>query len=434
MARFFRYCFLGLVLASSLTAHASKKIITVAPSELKRVGQAGASPYAYEDSGTWINVLDVGPGRAKISVPTTEVRKYQWPSIKTGLKSALRSTPSAIITTAALAAIFDGLDWVLDPANNSIQKNIPSLPADSGVLWTASPSPLSNPSDACRSLMDQSGVWLLVGVVPVSPYIMRCKVQPYNDSTVYDGPVLYASGGCYETNSCLLVPSLYPVPWTEVDTVIDGISDKNVAVQTAPELLKRGLLPPFPVSPDTLTTSGPSSVPGETVTSTKTEGSDTTVTTTTTTNNLTYSPGYTTVNQTNVTTVYNNGALISTTTQTENSNTVTQPAESADADVPTDCEFMPTVCAFLDWFQEPASLDEPDLPVVDHLDGYSASIGSSAGVCPSPISVDLLAFGTVSVSYQPLCDFAAILRYLVLAGALLFAIYINMGIAKGGNS
>jgi len=91
---------------------------------------------------------------------------------------------------------------------------------------------------------------------------------------------------------------------------------------------------------------------------------------------------------------------------------------------------MPTVCAWLDWFKTPAPMPEPDMPQVvddEFIQEYTVSFGGS---CPAPRTV-YTQFGTLSLSWQPLCDLASIIRYLVIASASLYAAFIGLGISRG---
>ena len=52
---------------------------------------------------------------------------------------------------------------------------------------------------------------------------------------------------------------------------------------------------------------------------------------------------------------------------------------SPQIDIPTDCDFMPTVCAFLDWVKNDDTPEEPDLSALinnrDFTESYSISGG-----------------------------------------------------------
>lgn len=61
--------------------------------------------------------------------------------------------------------------------------------------------------------------------------------------------------------------------------------------------------------------------------------------------------------------------------------------------------------------------------------------GAGAGTCPADKTLSLSAMGrsfSVSVSYAPICSFMASMRYVVIAGALLLALFIAFGFRQGG--
>lgn len=92
-------------------------------------------------------------------------------------------------------------------------------------------------------------------------------------------------------------------------------------------------------------------------------------------------------------------------------------------EVPTDCDFMPTVCRFIDWFTEPdpeLSQDADFGQLIDTVDiERDFSVGSSTASCPSPFVINLSWVPSVEVSLQPFCDFADLLRPVLLALAYL---------------
>lgn len=120
---------------------------------------------------------------------------------------------------------------------------------------------------------------------------------------------------------------------------------------------------------------------------------------------------------------YKNGALTGTTT-TE----TTQPAASGGVvggggqaptvEIPTDCDFHPTLCKWLDWTKEEP--EEPDDNLSNLLKEVPISsktftISGGAAACPAPLVLNLSQFGSREVSYQPLCDLASTMKYLYLA-------------------
>ena len=192
----------------------------------------------------------------------------------------------------------------------------------------------------------------------------------------------------------------------ELQAFVDSLSDPNLAADAAPHVLDA--VPGSYDYPDGTDFTGPASIPGEPITTT-TQGPDgTTVTTSTPSYSFDYStnPLSITTTTNNTTTVYNNGTLVSTTTSTNAGTVVDAPPATEAPEVPTDCEFMPTVCEFIAWFKTPAPMPEPDMPEAvddDFQQTYSASFG---GACPAPRTVHTDNFGTLSISWQPICDLA----------------------------
>ena len=120
---------------------------------------------------------------------------------------------------------------------------------------------------------------------------------------------------------------------------------------------------------------------------------------------------------------YNNGALTGTTT-TE----TTQPSvgvgvvggggQAPTVEIPTDCDFHPTLCKWLDWTKEEP--EEPDDNLSNLLKevpiaSKTFTISGGAAACPAPLVLNLSQFGSREVSYQPLCDLASTMKYLYLA-------------------
>lgn len=134
---------------------------------------------------------------------------------------------------------------------------------------------------------------------------------------------------------------------------------------------------------------------------------------------------------------YKNGALTGTTT-TESSSSAGSGgggAQPPEIDIPTDCDFMPTVCAFLDWFKDDNLGDEPDLKSImkdDEDFEKTKTISFGSAVCPAPHTIHIPSLGmSVDLSFDFFCQFAIYAKALVLAAAYIFAAYISLGVARG---
>ncbi|AXH76039.1 MAG: TspB protein [Inoviridae sp.] len=109
--------------------------------------------------------------------------------------------------------------------------------------------------------------------------------------------------------------------------------------------------------------------------------------------------------------------------------------EKLEIDIPTDCDFMPTVCAFLEWFKDDDLGEDPDLSSIMKDDEEFAKtkvISFGAAVCPQPYTIHISSLSmSVDLSFEFFCQFAEYARALVLAAAYIFAAYISLGVARG---
>ncbi|AXH74103.1 MAG: TspB protein [Inoviridae sp.] len=109
--------------------------------------------------------------------------------------------------------------------------------------------------------------------------------------------------------------------------------------------------------------------------------------------------------------------------------------EKLEIDIPTDCDFMPTVCAFLEWYKDDDLGDDPDLASIMKDDEEFAKtkvISFGAAVCPQPYTIHISSLSmSVDLSFEFFCQFAEYARALVLAAAYIFAAYISLGVARG---
>lgn len=93
---------------------------------------------------------------------------------------------------------------------------------------------------------------------------------------------------------------------------------------------------------------------------------------------------------------------------------------------PIDCDFMPTVCRFINWFTEPDPelSQEPDLKQLMETfdpDESSYDFGPDTMACPEPYTIAFSLLPSVEVSLQPICDVVDRVRPLVLALAYIFS-------------
>lgn len=120
------------------------------------------------------------------------------------------------------------------------------------------------------------------------------------------------------------------------------------------------------------------------------------------------------------TTVTNNTTNVSTTTTTNNYDGTT--TTKAETDL---CKLHPTAAACL----ELGSLPTDTTPTVTSqpLNVSFSPPTSVAGSCPAPVTRSLTHGKTVTMSFQPTCDFASMMRPVIIAAAFLGAAFIVSG-------
>ncbi|MNG16967.1 Neisseria meningitidis TspB protein [compost metagenome] len=93
---------------------------------------------------------------------------------------------------------------------------------------------------------------------------------------------------------------------------------------------------------------------------------------------------------------------------------------------------MPTVCEFIDWVKTPFDEEEPDLSELIVDDDFERTINfASNATCPAPLDM-ATSQGTFQFSFVPACTFAGMIKPIIIIIALLSAIYINLGLVRGG--
>lgn len=459
MARFLCYC-LCVVFSLPALAFPAERVVVVEPGQITRTYTPGQSPYAFNDSRSWKEPVSTQSGR--VNVPVKTDRKYGFPSFRAGLKNALKINPARVIGGAVVAGAVGAVGWVMDQSTGQLKKPEYSFDSSLTLFWCGEPSAqyctgshalnrrFASPADAKPVLDDfycsQYGSSCATGSV-TSTMTVDASQATYLWSFPVVGQTYKISGGSnlYRHGSCssgfIYVPatgkcqshqptSYAPVTDSDIDQLTAGITSPGDAASIAPDVIEA--VPGSYDYPDGFDFSGPDSITGDPVVTTTTTPSGTEVSTTTPSYSFDYStnPLSITTTTTNTTTVYNNGTLVSTSTTTNNQGVVDASPEPS-SEVPTDCEFMPTVCEFIAWFKTPTAMPEPDLPVPvddEFKQTYSASFGGS---CPAPRQVHTDNFGTLSISWDPICQLAFYIKFLVVGGAALYAAYIGLGISRG---
>lgn len=444
MDRLFRYC-LCFLLSFPALAFSAQRVIVVEPSQITRTYEPGSGPYAFSDSRSWKEPVSTQSG-SRVELPVKTQRKYSWPSFRSGLKNALKLNPVRAAASAAVAGAVAAVGWVMSPENTGIQKSEPSLdPASTDsskgeYTWrvTNMPGNYSSPWVACEDFRVTRTAYVKTEV-SISGASGNCVFTNYSGVQISTAAFLTRSGSSCPADTtydplrgaCYPPDALVPVTDADLDSFVADWDDPLDAADAASEISD---IPGSFDYPDGYTFEGPSSIIGDPVVTTTTTPSGTEVTTNTPSYSFDYStnPLSITTTTTNTTTVYNNGTLVSTSTTTNNQGVVDVTPEPSQ-EIPTDCEFMPTVCEFIAWFKTPADMPDPDLPTPEDDEfkqTYSASFGGS---CPAPRTVHTDNFGTLSISWQPICDLAFYIKFLVIGGASLFAAYIGLGISRGNS-
>lgn len=432
-----RNCIFGLLFAASLSSHAAVRTVIVQPGEITPTYGPGVGGDAFIDGRDWNATVSDQKG-SRHTVPVTLEKKYSWPTFRGALKNALKVNPGQLALTGVVAGALAGVDWIMSPDNTQIQKKqdvpLPYTPASGQYAWALSnpngtpAAGFSSPTAACAVLNSMDPSRSHVPIPTADPLRFNCSNSTWW-TTRYGSAC--PSGSTYnpQQGTCT-TPQLLPVSDADLDSFVGSISDPSFAASAAPDILSS--VPGSFDYPDSETFGGPNSIelPSVETTSLDQVSGDTVVKQETTTLDLVYSknPLSVTATPTTVTNTYQNGTLINTTT-----NTVTGPTVDAQPlpEVPTDCEFMPTVCEWLAWFKEPMPMPEVDLPTPEDQDfeeTYSANFG---GGCPPPRQIALTLFPPVQFSWEPLCDFAGYLKFLVVGGAALMAAFIGLGISRG---
>lgn len=102
-------------------------------------------------------------------------------------------------------------------------------------------------------------------------------------------------------------------------------------------------------------------------------------------------------------------------------------------ELPPFCQWASHVCKFIDWFKEDPNLGEPDkidIPVQDRNDLAQQDINkqyyNAVGQCPAPAVVNTN-FGQIKIPYDTLCNFFARHSPILIAIAYLIGGYIVIG-------
>lgn len=435
MASLFRRCFIVLaaVLCCVQVAESARQQPVVRPASASDKFVKGGTTLDIDRH--WGEVVDVPGGRLDLQVSTKS--GYSWARAKSILKGAINSNPVKYAATAGLTYLIYQIPGAsFDPVTGQPVMTPSTLP--NGQYWRVNfdpPKYFSSAQQACRAISS------IYNAYDVSSNSANCASQAdYVGGfiSIYKTQANCPSGIDSVTGNCLSAPpASAPFSPSDYDSLLAGMPDIPAGDLDS---LGAELLRDFPASfdgPDSETFDGPSSVQGEpTITTTLDQVSgNTTTSETTPTYNFDYStsPLTITTSTTTTTNTYNNGTLVSTTTTSESPNVgPVKPVEQT-LEVPTDCDFMPTVCNFIDWVKTPFDEEEPDLSSLIGDEDYEKNIQfNSNATCPGK-SVISTSLGTFEFDWQPGCDWAGMIKPFVIIAALIGAIYLNLGLGRSAD-
>lgn len=380
----------------------------------------------------------------KKTVPITIDAKTPPSKTKLAAKNLLKGGVAGIVLSEGLNQLFNGLDWVMGEGGK-IQRvdTVPSSPDDGGGMWCApggtpcSGSPQGFVANLnARGPSDWQWPYTFDGQ---SNHRLAHFRNAQNGRGNISRSVDVECSPPYSFNSdyhCVLT-STFPVADNDIDTAVDSSYAPTVddwdwlAPYMDPTAIEITDLPRLMSPPVTKTIYDADGNPVQVSETNIWHDFDIR-------NNDSTQPEID-VKTTEETKVYEGGTLVSTNTTTSTSSADPDAAPSADGggdfEIPTDCDFMPTVCAFIDWFKDDDLGDEPDLKSImkdDEDFAKTKTISFGAAVCPAPYTIQIPSLGmSADLSFEFFCQFAEYAKALVLAAAYIFAAYISLGVARG---
>lgn len=442
----------GLCAALLLAAPVSAAVtIDLGPSDYRNFGPS-ASHTGSGIRSSFGQTVRLPPAGTSLSVTRNAVIPYG--SIANGAKNFVRINPGSTAASAALTALFLGLDWAFNPEHDQwMKQGEPSVdyvdPISGGFMPIDCNNPLTCPiystaEAACAQTWQCEAMDACIPAPPApggNQSIGHCHIPggPARGSYIIQEPVC-PPGSAFTPLGCAVTiegewENLTESDWQELEASLPAAPAGEVA--SAASDIQRRQGGPLPGYQD-MQMSGPSSVSGPSTTSTSTDPvtGDTVVTNTSTTTNISYGDTTITTTNTTTTTTYQNGQETNTTTTTETPGElpVTDGGGAPPAgEWPGFCDWASIVCEWIGWTQEEAPA-EPDLPQVIDDDFYQEKeIQFGSKSCPPDYEISIPFINSVvAVPMQPLCDFAGIIYYMVMAAAYIIAAYITIGVARNG--
>jgi len=207
----------------------------------------------------------------------------------------------------------------------------------------------------------------------------------------------------------------------------DAIYVELVARGMGSDLARRLIEGGYQPVPDGVEADGPSSIPGDTTTTTTSGPAGVTSSTTNTTHNISYTTN--TTNNTSTVTITN---TTTTTTTTPDGTTTTETTEAAPEGSET--EPPPEEKPFCELYPDASACAKLDVPAADPNQSEDVTVtltptggfGAEGGSCPPPFPF-VVQGRSYQISYAQACDFFSAVRPVVIAAAMLSALLIALG-------
>lgn len=440
MVRLFGFC-VAFLFASSVTA---ANIIDLGPSDYRSYGPNASHTGAGVRSSFGQTIRMPPTSLNTLTVTRNAVVPYA--SAAARMRPFLSVHPLSAAASAAVAGLFVAMEWYFDEdLGEWAVREVESVPPIEGTGFIhssiSSSCPAAGPFPTATAACEAGASCLnrnLVSVDHRNGRFYTCDVStPSNTYTfLASAPDISCPPGTdYNVNEghCEQYVSV-PVgsDYSRLAGELPGFAASEVAQATADAQERFGIAPNY----HDQVMSGPSIVSGPvTVTSVVDPVTGTTLTINQSTEtSLSYGPETITTADTTTTTTYENGVETSTevVTETPGELPVRPNPPASEIEFPAFCTWASAVCGWINWTQEEPPPDN-DLPQVVDDDFYTEkniSFGSKS--CPEPYQISLAPFmdTQVSVSFQPLCDFAGLIYFMVMAASYIIAAYISIGVAR----